>query len=121
MAKPPHPPPSQRQINVELPANLEATYANFAIINHSPSEIIIDFGQLLPNVPKAKINARVLMTPLNAKLLHQALGENLAKYERRFGPVNTGAPEVGPGPGFLGGLRWSVGPGPEEDTPQDQE
>ena len=35
--------PAQAQINIELPGDLEATYTNFAIINHSPSEIVIDF------------------------------------------------------------------------------
>jgi hypothetical protein len=87
-------PPAPQQINVELPADLEAIYANFAIITHSPSEVVIDFARLLPNLPKAKIYARVVMTPLNAKLLLRALQENLANFEERFGevrlPVDTG-------------------------------
>ena len=58
------------QINIELPADTEATYSNFAIINHSPSEIVIDFARLLPNIPTAKVHAaQFVMTPLNAKLL----------------------------------------------------
>jgi hypothetical protein len=85
---------SQTQINVELPAELEAIYSNFAIINHSASEIVIDFGRLLPNVPKVKIHARILMTPLNAKLLLKALQDNLAKYEEQFGEVRM-PPEAG--------------------------
>lgn len=75
------------QINIELPAELEAIYSNFAIINHSPSEIVIDFARLLPGIPKAKVNARILLTPLNAKLLLKALEDNLAKYEGKFGEV----------------------------------
>ncbi|KPL24286.1 MAG: hypothetical protein AMJ93_02695 [Anaerolineae bacterium SM23_84] len=81
------------QINVELPAELEAVYANFAMITHSPSEIVIDFARVLPNVPKAKVYARVLMTPINAKLLHRALGDNLTKFEEQFGEIKT--PEKG--------------------------
>ncbi len=81
------------QINVELPAELEAVYANFAMITHSPSEIVIDFARVLPNVPKAKVYARILMTPINAKLLHHALGDNLAKFEEQFGEIKT--PEKG--------------------------
>ena len=81
------PPPAQ--INVELPAELEAIYSNFAIINHSPSEIVMDFARLMPNVPKAKVHARLVMTPLNAKLLLRALQDNLAKYEERFGEVRV--------------------------------
>jgi len=82
----------QRQLNVELPADLEAIYANFAIINHSPSEFIIDFARLLPNMPRIKVYARILMTPTGAKALHKALGDNLAKYEQRFGEIKI-APE----------------------------
>ncbi len=87
------PQPQQMQLNVELPAELEAVYANFAMITHSPSEIVLDFARLLPNVPKAKVYARIVMTPMNAKLLHRALGENLGKFEAQFGEVKT--PEQG--------------------------
>jgi len=79
--------PAQTQINIELPADLEAIYSNFAIINHSPSEIVVDFARLLPGAPKAKVHARIVLTPLNAKLLLKALQDNLAKYEEKFGEV----------------------------------
>lgn len=84
------PPPAARtgQLAVELPADLEAVYANTAIITHSPSELVLDFARLLPNVPKAKIYARVIMTPMNAKLLHRALGEHLAKFEGQYGEIH---------------------------------
>ena len=36
--------------------------------------------------------ARILMTPTNAKALHKALEDNLAKYEKRFGEIKI-APE----------------------------
>jgi len=79
------------QINVELPADLEAAYANFAVITHSPSEVVIDFARVLPNVPRAKVYARVIMTPINAKLLLRALTDNLGKFEAQFGEIK--APE----------------------------
>jgi len=79
----------RRQIQIELPVNLEATYANFALITHSPSELILDFARALPNVPKAKVYARVILTPMNAKLLHKALGDNLAKFEEKHGEIKT--------------------------------
>jgi len=83
----------RRQIQIELPADMEATYANLAMITHSPSELILDFARALPNVPKAKVYARVIMTPINAKLLHRALGENLAKFEEKYGEIKT--PDLG--------------------------
>ncbi len=82
-------PPTPRPIQVELPAELEAIYSNFALITHSNSEVIVDLARVLPNVPKAKVYARVIMTPLNAKLLHKALGENLAKFESTHGEIKT--------------------------------
>ena len=87
----PQPPPMQ--LNVELPADLEAIYSNFAMITHSTSELVLDLARLLPNVPKVKVYARIIMTPMNAKLLHRALGENLAKFEAQFGEIKT--PEQG--------------------------
>ena len=79
----------QRPIQIELPNNLEATYSNFALITHSPSEMILDYARVMPNVPKAKIYARIVMTPMNAKLLHKALGENLSKFEDKYGEIHT--------------------------------
>ncbi len=83
----------QRRVNIELPKDLEAVYSNFVLITHSPSEIVVDFAKLLPNVPNAKVYARIIMTPMNAKLFHQALGQNLEKFEGKFGEIKT--PEHG--------------------------
>lgn len=87
---------SQRrfQFKVELPNNLEAVYANLAVISHSPSEMIMDFAQILPQRPQARVQTRVIMTPLNAKSLYRALGENIAKYEAQFGEIQL--PSQGP-------------------------
>lgn len=76
------------RINIELPANLEATYVNLALISQTPSEIIFDFARVMPNSAKAKIYSRIVMTPLNAKLLHRALTESLQKYEANYGTIN---------------------------------
>ena len=62
---------SQVQITVELPDDLEAVYSNFVVITHAPSEIVIDFARLLPRRPRSKVYARVVMTPMHAKLLHR--------------------------------------------------
>ena len=72
---------------IEIPANLEAVYSNFALITHSPSEIVVDFARLLPNMPKARVYARIVMTPMNAKLLLRALGENLGRFEAQYGEI----------------------------------
>jgi hypothetical protein len=79
----------KQKINIELPPDLDATYANFAMITHSPSEIIIDFARVLPNAPKSKVHARIVTTPMHAKLLLRALSDNLEKYEAQFGEINV--------------------------------
>ena len=83
----PAPLPNTQQMAIEIPSNLEAIYTNFALITHSPSEIVIDFARILPNNPKTRVYARMVMTPLNAKLLLRALADNLNKYESQYGQI----------------------------------
>ncbi|MEN9978725.1 MAG: DUF3467 domain-containing protein [candidate division WOR-3 bacterium] len=66
----------------------EGIYSNFVLIAHSASEFIIDFARILPGLPKAKVFSRIVMTPQHAALLHEALSENIRKYEARFGKIN---------------------------------
>lgn len=75
------------QVQVHMPANLDPTYANFAMVTNSASEIVLDFAQVMPRVPRAKIRARVVMTALNAKLLLRALTEHISRYESQFGEI----------------------------------
>jgi hypothetical protein len=90
MSEPSHPPaPTPRQIPLELPANLEPVYSNLALIAHSPAEIVIDFARMLPGMPKARVAARVLLTPLCAKALMHALSDNIAKYESQYGEIHV--------------------------------
>lgn len=81
--------PTQRRLNLEVPASLEATYANFAIITHSPWEVFLDFAQILPNAPKARVRARLVLTPANAKMLLNALQDNIARYEAQHGEITV--------------------------------
>lgn len=81
-------PPIPQQINIELgEKEAEGIYSNLAIITHSPAEFVIDFTRILPGVPKAKVFARIVMTPQHAKLLLKALDENIKKYESVFGEI----------------------------------
>ncbi len=82
------PPPRPSSPTLEVPDGLGMVYANLARIAHSPADIVLDFAHLLPGETKATIRARVLMSPLSAKLLYRALGENLARYEASFGEIN---------------------------------
>jgi hypothetical protein len=71
------------------PEGLETVYTNLARIAHSPADIVIDFAHLLPGEKIAKVNARVLMSPLSAKLLLRALADNISRYEAAFGEIHV--------------------------------
>jgi len=78
----------QNQMNIELPEEVaEGIYSNLAIISHSNSEFVVDFIRLMPNVPKAKVKSRVILTPQHAKRLLKALADNVSKFEKQFGPI----------------------------------
>jgi len=79
---------AQNQINIELSEEIaEGIYSNLAMIAHSNSEFVIDFIRLMPGVPKARVKARVIITPEHAKRLLAALKDNIDKYESNFGAI----------------------------------
>jgi hypothetical protein len=76
------------QMQVELgEREAEGIYSNVVFIAHSASEVILDFARALPGLPKAKVYARVIVTPQHAKSLLQALEQNLKNYENQFGAI----------------------------------
>jgi hypothetical protein len=107
--------PETRRLNLEIPADLAATYANFAIITHSPWEVFLDFAQILPNVPKARVRARLVLTPTNAKMLLKALQENLARYETLHGEIT-----LPPRPQSLADQLFSTIRGDDETDTDDE-
>jgi hypothetical protein len=76
-----------RQISIDVPKALQAVYANVAFISLTPAELVLDFAQVLPRSPRGSLQARVIMTPMHAKMLHMALAQNIANYERQFGEI----------------------------------
>jgi hypothetical protein len=111
----PQPPNSQRRVQLEIPANLNATYANAVVISQMHSEIVMDFVQIFPNDSRARVQSRIVMTPANAKLFLQALGVNLTRYEQANGEI-----KLPPQPVTLAEqLFGSIKP-PEEDGKPDE-
>jgi ribonuclease BN (tRNA processing enzyme) len=81
-------PVKPNQLNIELSDEIaEGIYSNLAIISHSHSEFILDFIRLLPNVPKAKVKSRIILTTHHAKKLLKALSDNIEKFENQFGEI----------------------------------
>ncbi|MBK7408238.1 MAG: DUF3467 domain-containing protein [Saprospirales bacterium] len=94
MAETKNPP---NQLNIELPEDIaDGEYSNLAIISHSPSEFVVDFIRIVPNVPKAKVKSRIILTPQHAKRLMKALVDNVNKYEGQYGHIDE--PEQPPFP-----------------------
>lgn len=80
------------QLNIELTDEIaEGNYSNLAIIAHSQSEFVIDYIKILPNVPKAKVKSRIILTPSHAKRFLSALADNIKKYESQFGAIDEQA------------------------------
>ena len=76
------------QLNIELNADIAAgVYTNLQIVTHSPTEVIIDFIQVMPGAPKAMVKSRVILNPQHAKRLLYALKDNLDKYEQQHGAI----------------------------------
>jgi len=84
---PPNPHAAHASPILEAASDLKSTYTNLARIAHSPADIVIDFAHLLPGETRAQIGARILMSPISAKLLLRALTENVARYEAAYGPI----------------------------------
>ncbi|MBF0432769.1 MAG: DUF3467 domain-containing protein [Fibrobacteria bacterium] len=87
----------RKAINIELNEQAaEGIYSNLVLVSHSPTEFVIDFARILPGPPKGKVQARIIMTPQHIKSLVATLQDNMAKFERNFGPVqpppNPGGP-----------------------------
>lgn len=78
-----------QQLNIELTEDVsDGVYSNLAIITHSFAEFVIDFVNVMPNVPKAKVKSRIVMTPQHAKRLMRALVDNVKRFEAQHGTIN---------------------------------
>lgn len=85
---------NKKELKVELTPEVAAGhYANFAVIAHSANEFFIDFVAVAPNMPQAKVQSRIIMTPENAKNVLFALRDNIAKYEATFGEITHKMPK----------------------------
>ena len=78
----------KNSINIELDENLaQGTYSNLALINHSVSEFVVYFINVMPGVPKAKVKSRIILTPQHAKRFSKALNENILRFEKSNGEI----------------------------------
>lgn len=94
----------ENQLQIELKDDVaQGTYANLAIITHSSSEFILDFIRVMPGLPKAGVQSRIILAPEHAKRLLRALEDNIRKYEVAFGDLDLGDESAIPPMMNLGG------------------
>jgi len=89
--------PTTKEIKLEIQLDEETAqgvYCNLAAVNHNDAEFTIDFIFVQPQAPRAKVRSRVITSPRHVKRLLLALQENLARYERTFGPVEAAVQRV---------------------------
>jgi hypothetical protein len=67
----------------------QGVYANLAMVAHGEAEFVVDFMFMQPGRNEAKVGSRVILSPRQAKRLLGALGENIGRYEKRFGTIPT--------------------------------
>ena len=80
----------EQQQNLKLnisPDIAKGNYSNLVVVSHNPTEIILDFAQLLPGLDGAMVRERIIMNPIHAKRLLAALADNMKKYEQQFGTI----------------------------------
>ena len=87
----------ENNINIELDESIaQGLYSNLVIVNHSPTEFVLDFINVMPGAPKAKVRSRIILTPDHTKKFINALDENLNKYEKSFGKIKNFQKEIMP-------------------------
>lgn len=80
----------EQQQNLKLnitPEVSQGIYSNLVVISHNPTEIILDFAQILPGIDGAAVRQRIIMNPVHAKRIVAALTDNIKKYEQQFGTI----------------------------------
>lgn len=92
----------EQQIQIEIDdLTAQGVYSNLAIITHSPDEFILDFIFIQPQIPKAKVRARVITSPQHVKRFLHALQDNIKKYEEKFGEIKVEPKQELPKIGFV--------------------
>lgn len=67
-------------------------YSNGLMVHTGETEFTLDFMHIEPGRPAARVRARVIVSPRQAKRILRLLDDNMRRYEQRFGPVTEPAP-----------------------------
>lgn len=81
-------PHNQLQVDID-PDKADGTYSNLAFLHLSPSEFILDFARVMPGIPRARVQSRVILTPQGAKGLLRLLDANVKNFEAQHGEIKS--------------------------------
>lgn len=62
-------------------------YANAMQVSHNKEEFILTFLNILP--PSGRVCGKIITSPAHLKRMVEALKDNLQKYEKQFGAVES--------------------------------
>lgn len=84
-------PEREMQVGADIETR-KGNYSNLVVISHQADEFFLDFLLVDPQAQtpergQALLVARVILSPRHMKRLHEAIGENIEKYERNFGKI----------------------------------
>jgi len=90
------------QISLQMdPHAATGVYSNLMMISHRKEEFVLDFLFVQPQrSPQgqsiANLRARVITSPEHMQRIFKAMQENIARYEKAFGPIQeaTDLPKV---------------------------
>jgi hypothetical protein len=86
-------PPQQISIQSD-PQSAAGVYSNLMMVSHRKEEFVLDYLFVQPqNSPQgqgvANLRARIITSPEHIKRIAQALGENVRRYEEKFGEIEV--------------------------------
>lgn len=86
--KPAAPPTDPRRtVKLEIdPAVARGVFVNAAIVTHTDDAFFLDLALAVPQQP-VRVQTRAITSPQHAKALMRTLADNIARYEKRFGPI----------------------------------
>ena len=81
---------NQKKINIEVKEDVASgIYSNLVIINHSPTEFVLDFVTMMPGFSKAKVVSRIVLAPQHAKKFMHAISQNVSNFEKQHGLIKN--------------------------------
>lgn len=66
---------------------LSGNYSNVAVISHTEREFVLDFIFAFTN--QHSLVSRVITSPQHVKKIYEVLGENIKRYEKKFGGIKV--------------------------------